>query len=89
MYNDEPVSNFLKKEGRYPRWDPAEPDGLQLKVESHRLLLQGTPLDLIQLADLLVSLALSEEAPGQHWHIDQLTFMDADSDIPELILARR
>ena len=52
-------------------------------------MLQGTPLDLIQLADLLVSLALSEEAPGQHWHIDQLTFMDADSDIPELILARR
>ena len=88
MYNDEPVSSFLKREGRYPKWDDLESGGLLLSLENHRLLLQGDPANLIGLADLLVSLALSGEAEGQHWHIDSLTLMDAGSEIPELILTR-
>ncbi|MCI9508253.1 MAG: hypothetical protein HFF10_00720 [Angelakisella sp.] len=89
MYNDEPVSSFLKREGRYPKWDDLESGGLLLSLENHRLLLQGDPANLIGLADLLVSLALSGEAKGQHWHIDELTLMDPDSPVSELILGRR
>ncbi len=56
-------------------------------IKNH-LLLQGTPSDLIDLAYLLVSLAISGETRGQHWHIDELTLMDEASEIPELILEK-
>lgn len=89
MYNDGPVSSLLKREGRYPQGDGPGSGGLRLSLEGRRLLLQGDPANLIGLADLLVSLALSGEAKGQHWHIDELTLMDPDSPVSELILGRR
>ena len=88
MVNRKIVSSFLKKEGIYPQTDDAASCGLRLRVETGQLLLQGTASDLIDLADLLVSLALSGEAQGQHWHIDDLTLMDEASEIPELILEK-
>lgn len=88
MYNEGLVSSFLEKEGRYPPPEGGE-EGLCLSLEGRRLLLRGSPADLIDLADLLVALALSGEERGQHWHLDELTLMDSGSEIPELILARR
>ena len=44
---------------------------------------------MIELADLLVSLALSGKNHGQHWHVDELTLLSKDSQIPELILLRK
>lgn len=85
MYNDGPVSSLLKREGRYPQGDGPGSGGLRLSLEGRRRLLQGDPEDLIDLADLLVSLALSGEAKGQH----ELTLMDPDSPVSELILGRR
>ena len=89
MYNDELVTSFLRKENIYPPDELEKPFGLSLKLENGRLLLGGTAGDLIDLADLLVSLALSGEAKGQHWHIDDLSLMDGASEIPELILLRK
>ena len=89
MYNEELVSSFLKKEGRYPQLDTVEGNGICLTLENDQPLLQGDPADLIDLADLLVSLALSGEGKGQHWHVDWLTLIDPSSQIPELILTRR
>ncbi len=83
MDNSELVSSFLRREGLYPEGKPGE-GGLRLS----QVCLQGAPADLIGLADLLVSLALSGEAHGQHWHIDELTLMDEESEIPELALLR-
>lgn len=88
MYNDELVTSFLMQENRYPPDEPGKHSGLSLKLENKRLLLSGTAADLIDLADLLVALALSGEAKGQHWHIDELSLMDNTSEIPELILLR-
>ena len=86
MYNDELVTSFLEKEGLYP--EPSGTGGLRLRLERDRLLLSGTACDLIDLADLLVSLALSGEPRGQHWHIDGLSLLSDTSEIPELILLR-
>ena len=88
MYNEGLVSSFLREKGRYPEPENGE-EGLRLSLDRRRLLLQGSPADLIDLADLLVALALSGEERGQHWHIDELTLMDPASEIPELILARK
>ena len=67
----------------------AASNATQLLDGQNRLLLSGSPLDLIALADLLVSLALSGENRGQHWHVDELTLLDKSSLIPELILLRK
>ncbi|MCI8600469.1 MAG: hypothetical protein HFE45_02620 [Oscillospiraceae bacterium] len=87
MDNSELVSSFLRREGLYPEGKPGE-GGLRLSLAHRQVCLQGAPADLIGLADLLVSLALSGEAHGQHWHIDELTLMDEESEIPELALLR-
>lgn len=89
MYNDELVTSLLQREGVYPPDEPTIPAGLSLKLEKDRLFLSGTAGDLIDLADLLVSLALSGENRGQHWHIDDISLMDHASEIPELILFRK
>lgn len=83
------VTEYLKQKGFCP---PAEADeeGITLSLDGqNRLLLSGSPLDLIALADLLVSLALSGKNQGQHWHVDELTALDKSSPIPELILLRK
>ena len=89
MYNNELVTSLLRKKGIYPPDEPGKSFGLTLKLENNQLLLSGTAGDLIDLADLLVSLALSGEAKGQHWHIDDLNLMDNTSEIPEMILFRK
>ena len=89
MFNNELVTSLLQKENRYPPAEPEKHPGLMLKLENDQLLLSGTAGDLIDLADLLVSLALSGESKGQHWHIDSLNLMDDTSKISELILLRK
>lgn len=74
----------------YPIAERAERTGLIVSDDGHgRLLISGAANDLIELADLLVSLALSGANRGQHWHIDDLTLMDRTSPVSELILTRR
>ena len=89
MHNDDFVTALLRRENSYPPEEPEKSPGLSLKLENHQLLLSGTAGDLIDLADLLVSLALSGEPKGQHWHIDDLNLMDNASEISELILLRK
>lgn len=88
MFNSEMVTEYLQKIGQYPA-DSTENDyGLKIMMENNRLLLMGNPSVLIDLADLLVSLALSGQNTGQHWHIDTLNLVSKKSPISELILER-
>lgn len=88
MFNSEMVTEYLQKIGQYPS-DSTENDyGLKIMMENNRLLLMGNPSVLIDLADLLVSLALSGQNTGQHWHIDTLNLVSEKSPISELILER-
>ncbi len=58
-------------------------------TEERRMLNQmADPCDLIDLADLLVSLARFGENRGQHWHVDQGTLVSETSPVDELILER-
>lgn len=87
MYNDEFVTRALTEAKLYPP-DAVAGKGIGLRLENGALHLSGNPWDLIELADLLVSLALSGENRGQHWHIDEGTLLDPNSDIHELVLLR-
>lgn len=89
MDNNALVTSFLRRKHIYPPDEPEKPFGLSLRLEKGQLLLSGTAGDLIDLADLLVALALSGVPQGQHWHIDNLSLMDDASAIPELILLRK
>lgn len=66
MYNTKLINSLLKKEYLYLRIEDTKNHGLYLSIENNQLYLQGTPEDFIDLADLLVSLAISKEAQGQH-----------------------
>ena len=88
MLNTELVTNFLQTSGQYPQVLHVENTGLHISVENNRLFLCGCPSDLIDLADLLVSLALSGSNRGQHWHIDNMTLVSECSSIAEIILQR-
>ena len=89
MENTKLVTACLQKRGLYPIPEP-EAAGLRLALDTQgELTLEGSPLDLIDLADLLVSLALSGEDRGQHWHLDDWTLLDEHSEITGMILTRR
>lgn len=87
MNNDRLVSAMLREKGLCPPGEDTPTAGLRLEPSGDRLMLSGSAWDLIDLADLLVSLAL-DPTPGSHWHIDSLSLMDESSPIPELILTR-
>ena len=88
MENTNIVSNYLVKNGLYPT-ATAEEDGLiMLPQKNGNIILSGSANDFIELADLLVSLALSGENEGQHWHVDNLNMVSEKSKIPGLIIMR-
>ena len=88
MFNSELISDYLRERGDYPEPSQTPGGGLVITMESGRLIVAGDPCDLIDLADLLVSLALSGENRGQHWHVDQGTLVSEASPVGELILER-
>lgn len=88
MFNSELISDYLRERGDYPEPPQTPGGGLVITMESGRLIVAGDPCDLIDLADLLVSLALSGENRGQHWHVDQGTLVSEASPVGELILER-
>ncbi len=88
MYNSQIITEFLQKTDQYPDTAVLNNNGLQIELREGYLSLSGSPCELIDLADLLVSLALSGENVGQHWHVDTMTLISDKSLIPELVLSR-
>ena len=88
MFNTEIVSKYLQQIGKYPNVKNEEESVLKITIENDCLIWSGSPHDLIDMADLFVSLAISGENKGQHWHIDTTTLVEEDSMIRELILER-
>ena len=87
MINTQMVSKYLSELGQYPVTNTENEDGIlmYLNKKYNHLELVGSPNDLIELADYLVSLALSGKNTGQHWHLDYL--VSQKSEISELILS--
>ena len=88
MFNSELISDYLRERGDYLEPPQTPGGGLVITMESGCLIVAGDSCDLIDLADLLVSLALSGEDRGQHWHVDQGTLVSETFPIGELILER-
>lgn len=88
MLHSKMISACLRERGDYPDTPEKPGGGLVIAVENERLMVAGDPCDLIDLADLLVSLALSGENRGQHWHVDRTTLISETSPVDELILER-
>ena len=60
-------------------------NGLMIKNEGNSLLINGNSRDLIELADLLTSLALEKNREA-HLHVDDLTLLNNQSDFSDLII---
>lgn len=68
-------------------FDNSESNGLIVNNESNVLLIKGNSRDLVQLADILVNVAKSKEK-GAHIHIDELTCLNKNSNIEEIIIEK-
>ena len=82
------VSNSLKEKGLYPKSENRQ-FGLEISLNDNKeLIIKGTREDFIELSDLLVSLAISKNNDN-HFHIDELTLIDDNSSIKEIIVENK
>lgn len=61
--------------------------GITISLDNNELVIKGSKLDLIDLANYIVNLALSNNN-RDHIHIDDLTLIDKDSKINSLIIEK-
>ena len=88
MKNTNFVSNSLKEKGLYPKSENRQ-FGLEISLNDNKeLIIKGTREDFIELSDLLVSLAISKNN-NNHFHIDELTLIDDNSSIKEIIIEKK
>ena len=86
MTNTNFVSNSLREKGLYPKSENKQ-FGLNISLTSNKeLIINGTSEDFIELSDLLVSLAMSKT--NDH-HIDELTLINDNSSIKEIIIEKK
>ena len=69
-------------------FDSEKTSGLSIKYDNEILLIEGSSRDLIELADLLTSLAL-EKNEGAHIHIDDLSLLNKESSFSEIIIEKK
>lgn len=90
MQNSKIVSEYLKKLNLYPTNEEPTDLGIQIFVnENKELLIKASSNDLVELSDLLISLATSKNESGNHFHIDDLTLIDEESQITDVIIEKR
>ena len=88
MTNTNFVSNSLKEKGLYPKSENRQ-FGLEISLNDNKeLIIKGTREDFIELSDLLVSLAISKNNDN-HFHIDELTLINDNSSIKEIIVENK
>ncbi len=88
MKNTNFVSSSLKEKGLYPKPENKQ-FGLEISLKDNKeLIIKGTGEDFIELSDLLVSLAISKNNDN-HFHLDELTLIDDNSSIKEIIIENK
>ena len=60
-------------------------NGIKISLDNGELLIKGEPADLVEFADYLVSLAISEGI-GDHVHLDDSKLLDKESEIKDFII---
>lgn len=64
------------------------PDGLRIKLDGEDLVIKGSSNDLLELANYLINMALSN-IKGNHLHIDYLTLLSSSSEIKSMIIEKK
>ncbi len=77
------ITDYIEKNDLF---DSDNNNGLIIKKDDSKLYINGSSRDLIELADLLTSLAL--EKSKAHVHIDDLTLLNKESDFSEVIIEK-
>ena len=62
-------------------------NGLEVNYISNELNIKASQSDLLELADYIISLALSDNNE-EHIHLDDLTLISDDSEIKEIIIEK-
>ena len=62
--------------------------GINISLEDDELLIKGSKLDLIELADYVVNVAISD-VQNDHIHLDDLTLIGNNSSIKSLIIEKK
>ena len=65
----------------------SKPDGIKIILNDEELLIKGSKLDLIELADYILDIALSKQEKN-HLHLDTLSLLNKDSNVKELIIEK-
>ena len=84
MKIDYKITEYFEKNDLF---DSEESNGLIINNENNYLLIKGSSRDLVELADILTSLAL-EKKLGAHVHIDDLTLINKESNISEVTIEK-
>ena len=79
------IKNYLKEIPYDP--NQKQSNGLQINLDKNELLIKGDKVDLIELANYILNTALSEEKKD-HIHLDELTLLDKNSKIHNLIIEK-
>ena len=69
-------------------FDSENTDGLSIKMENNSLIIDGNSKDLVELADILISIC-KEKNKETHIHIDTTTLVNKNSEIEEIIIQKR
>ena len=77
------LKDFLKDNSYDLEEDKSK--GIEVNNDNGQLVIKGSRLDLIELADYITSVALSENG---HIHLDNLTIIKDDSKIKEIIIEK-
>lgn len=85
MENKRIVMNYLK-DNNYNLEDD-NLSGIKVEATLDNITIRGSKLDLIDLADLIVSVALSEYK-SDHVHVDDLTLISEESKINEIVIEK-
>ena len=66
------IEKYLSENGKYPQDESGDGIIFDVNTDYNQLRISGTPSELIEFSDLLLSLALSGKNVGQHWHLDNV-----------------
>ncbi len=84
MENKNIIKKYLE-ENNYNFNDKS--NGINIDTNNNEVLIKGNTNDLIELADYILSIALSQNN-NDHIHLDDLTIIDNNSKIKELIIEK-
>ena len=62
-------------------------DGINISASDNEVLIKGSKVDLVELADYIINIAVSDN-DIDHIHIDNLTLINKNSTINNLIIEK-